>query len=138
MQTSAADTVSQRPPEPPKTPKGLDLAADLVKQVITLSTAVTAFTATFAKQFSPSGEGIPSVPWTLKVSWIFFVFAILFGIVSLMTIVGTANRIEAGAPALGKNVGTNAPNVRLFGALTMGAFFVALVLTIAAGFSIIR
>ncbi len=43
--------------EIPRTPKGLDLAADLVKQVITLSTAVTAFTATFAKNFSPSVNG---------------------------------------------------------------------------------
>ena len=52
---------SQR--EIPKTPKGLDLAGDLVKQVITLSTAVTAFTATFAKNFSPSVSGVSVVPW---------------------------------------------------------------------------
>jgi hypothetical protein len=134
MQGARTDSVGESPREPPKTPKALDLAADLVKQVITLSTAVMAFTATFAKQFSPPGKGIPSVPGALKYSWIFFIVAIFFGIMMLMTIVGTANRIEASQPS----AGTNSPNVRLFGGLTMTAFFIALALTITAGFSTIR
>jgi hypothetical protein len=50
-----------------------------------------------------------------------------------MTLVGAANRIEAGEPSLG----ANARNVRVFGSLTMIAFFVALALTIAAGFLMI-
>jgi hypothetical protein len=126
MQNTSADSVSQSLREPPKTPKGLDLAADLVKQVITLSTAVTAFTATFAKQFSPSSDGIPSVPGVLKYSWVFFILAIFFGIWTLMTIVGTANKIEAGQQQpVGKNVGTDNPHLRIFGSLTMIAFFIA-------------
>ena len=134
MQSASGTSGDGAARETPKTPKGLDLAADLVKQVITLSTAVTAFTATFAKNFSPSTEGVPLVPSTLRYSWIFFVVAIFFGIITLMCIVGTANRIEAGD----SSAGTNAPNLRLFGSLTMAAFFIALVLTIWAGFSIIR
>jgi hypothetical protein len=117
----------------PKTPKGLDLAADLVKQVITLSTAVTAFTATFAKNFSPTVSGVTVVPGTLRWSWVLFIIAIFFGILSLMTVVGTANKIEAGQPTLG----TSDPYVRSFVGLTMIAFFIGLVLTVVASFSII-
>jgi hypothetical protein len=122
---------SQR--EIPKTPKGLDLAADLVKQVITLSTAVTAFTATFAKNFSPSINGVTVVPGALRWSWVFFIGAIFFGILSLMTVVGTANKIEAGKVSLG----ASDPYVRSFVGLTMIAFFIGLVLTVVASFSII-
>ena len=75
--TSVSDTGGgQR--EIPKTPKGLDLAADLVKQVITLSTAGTAFTATFAKNFSPSVNGVTVVPGSLRWSWVFSIIAIFF------------------------------------------------------------
>src|ERR1700722_15779024 len=132
MQTTSGTSETGAAREAPKTPKGLDLAADLIKQIITLSTAVTAFTATFAKNFSPSGEAL-SVSTPLKYSWIFFVVAIFFGVVTLMTLVGAANRIEAGEQSLG----ANARNVRVFGSLTMIAFFVALALTIAAGFLMI-
>ncbi|MGO9609541.1 MAG: hypothetical protein ACLPT4_07885 [Verrucomicrobiia bacterium] len=119
--------------EIPRTPKGLDLAADLVKQVITLSTAVTAFTATFAKNFSPSVNGGTVVPGSLRWSWVFFIVAIFFGILSLMTVVGTANNIEAGKVSLG----ASDPYVRSFVGLTMLAFFIGLVLTVVASFSII-
>jgi hypothetical protein len=134
MQGESESVGSSGTPKTATPSKGLDLSADLVRQVITLSTAVTAFTATFAKNFLPSTGGITSIPNALRFSWVFVIIAVFFGIVTLMTIVGAANRIEAGQPSLG----ANATNIRIFGVLTMVAFFIGLVLTIKASLSIVH
>jgi len=69
--------------------KSFDFAADLVKQLITLSTAIIAITVTFAKDiFGISGNCVSE--W-LVASWVTFFICIFFGIWTLMALTGTLN-----------------------------------------------
>ncbi|HXK39880.1 MAG TPA: hypothetical protein VJ837_03530 [Candidatus Paceibacterota bacterium] len=74
-------------------PKSFDFAADLVKQLITLSTGVIALTITFAKDIvgsvgSSNGADSESILW-LTLAWIGFSLSIVFGIWALMALTGT-------------------------------------------------
>jgi hypothetical protein len=72
--------------------KSFDFAADLVKQLITLSTAIIAITVTFAKDiFVVSGSC--AFEW-LFAAWIMFFICIFFGIWTLMALTGTLNPIK--------------------------------------------
>src|SRR5690349_3484611 len=66
--------------------KAYDLATDLVKQLITLSTGVLTLTLAFYTDFLQTSSG----PTTLMVaSWIVLVVSILAGIVGLMGLTGS-------------------------------------------------
>lgn len=69
--------------------KSFDFAADLVKQLITLSTAIIAITVTFAKDiFGVSGSCVSE--WLIA-AWVMFFICIFFGIWTLMALTGTLN-----------------------------------------------
>jgi hypothetical protein len=116
-----------------KTPKALDLAGDVIKQVITLSTTVTVITITFTKEFRPSGATMSSVPNALVWSWVAFGLAIFFGLWTLMTIVSETDKIEAGR----ESAGVNASNVRFAATVSVMLFLGGLLLTICAGAAMI-
>ena len=64
-----------------------EFAADLAKQLITLSTVILALTITFTKDLL---KRVPSRKlWTLKAAWVGYFLTIVFGIFSLMALTGT-------------------------------------------------
>lgn len=67
--------------------KAFDFAADTVKQLITLATGIIALTITFSKDILGPSMLIDST--LIIISWILFIFSILFGIISLMALTGT-------------------------------------------------
>ena len=64
--------------------KAFDFAADLTKQLITLATALLAFTVTFAKD-NPDGS---YQKWLLVFSWIMLLLSTGCGILTLMALTG--------------------------------------------------
>jgi hypothetical protein len=91
--------------------KAFDFAADLTKQLISLATGIIGLTITFGRDFlqrAPAGAR----PWAIT-AWGAFLFSILCGILTLMTLTGT---LDPGKPAVplsvrGSNV-TTFPNFR--------------------------
>jgi hypothetical protein len=66
--------------------KAFDFAADLTKQLITLSTAIITLTVTFSKDIV--GNAPARDHWWLLISWVAFIISILFGILTLMGLTG--------------------------------------------------
>lgn len=123
--------------------EGLKAAQETTKQVITLSTGVVALTITFLEKIvQPNGTAPRSFPWTLKAGWIFYFFAIVFAMWTLMAITGTLNaldRREAELPlnedqARAANELTEGWNIRVPSLLMFACFLVAMLLTIGTGF----
>ena len=108
-------------------------AQETVKQVITIATAVSTFTVTFADKFKAAGSELV-VPWALGASWVLFALAIFFGILTLMALTG----VMASLSEAEQNKAAYRPNVRILAGTMMLRFFLAIVATIAAGFSIVR
>lgn len=69
--------------------KGVDLSAETIKQLIALSTAVVAFTATFSKDISGSKAGT-GAGWLLA-AWAVFIASIVLGVVALGGLAGSLN-----------------------------------------------
>jgi len=70
----------------PQNQMAFEFAADLAKQLITLSTGILALTITFTKDLLkrvPAGK-----LWTLKAAWVGYFLTIVFGILSLMALTG--------------------------------------------------
>lgn len=87
-----------------KIKKAFDFAADLVKQLITLSTAIIALTVTFAKDIFPV-DGDCFSGW-LFAAWIAYFFTIIFGVWALMALTGTLdppNNPNTGLSIQGRN-----------------------------------
>ena len=66
--------------------KAFDFAADLTKQLITLSTAIITITVTFSKDII--GVIDDSNKYLLLFSWIVFIISILLGLMTLMALTG--------------------------------------------------
>ena len=115
-----------------KTIEGYKLAADLAKQIITLSTAVVTVTVTFAKEFK-TGAAL-SVPVTLQISWLCAAFAIIFALWTLMSITGTLIQRDRELPD--SNVTDS--NIRLPAFLMISAFLASILLTMFAGSEMVR
>lgn len=64
-----------------------DFARDTTKQLITLSTAIIAFTVTFAKDFL--GETDDFGRLLVIVSWVSFLVSVIFGVWTLLALTGT-------------------------------------------------
>ncbi len=63
--------------------KAFDFAADVTKQLITLSTGITALTITFSKDFvHPPADALPFVYG----SWWFLILSVAFGILTLASL----------------------------------------------------
>lgn len=111
--------------------KSFDFAADVSKQLITLSTAIITVTITFSKDVL--GGTVENRYWLLA-AWIAFIFTILCGIWTLMALTGSLEPI--GNNENGTSI--NGKNIRLPAILQISSFIVALVLTITYGFKSIN
>lgn len=72
--------------------KSFDFAASTSKQLITLSTAIVAFTITFGKELF-GGINNSCAFTALIVAWVLFVISIIFGIWTLMALTGSLNSV---------------------------------------------
>lgn len=108
---------------------GTDAAADLAKQLITLSTGLTALTVTFSDKFR-----LPDTPITINsylvFAWITFILTVVFGVWSQMAITGTINK----AAIEGITPDANKPNIRIPALLMILAFSLGLIFTTLAGY----
>jgi hypothetical protein len=84
--------------------KAVDFAADVVKQLLTLSTGILALTITFATDIVGDRE-TPTV--LLGISWIAYILSILFGLWALFAMTGELEQL----PAKGNNQGQE-PSIR--------------------------
>jgi hypothetical protein len=66
--------------------KSFDFAADLAKQLITLSTGTIALTTVFSRDFVALAKDVKI--WALF-AWIAFLISIVFGIWTMMALTGT-------------------------------------------------
>ena len=112
---------------------GLDRAYETTKQVITLSTGIIALTVTFAKEFKVSDTDL-TVPFSLKISWLFYCASVIFGVWTLMAITGTLHELDRG----GAELNEGGRNIRIPAGLMMVTFVGGIVTTIWSGFLIAR
>jgi hypothetical protein len=135
--------------------KAFDFAADVTKQLITLSTAIITLTITFSRDlinFSTS-----SSKCFLLWAWILFIAAVFFGIWTLMALTGTLQPMKKDkskdeeSDQKSKNDLTKQPvevietdycinrgNIRLPSILQILCFIVALIFTIVFGYSSLK
>lgn len=111
--------------------KSFDFAADVSKQLITLSTAIITITITFSKDVL---GGVAENRYWLLAAWIVFIFTILCGIWTLMALTGTLEPIDNND----NGTSINGKNIRLPAILQILSFIVALALTITYGFKSIN
>lgn len=71
--------------------KSFDFAESTSKQLITLSTAIVAFTITFGKELF-GGVNNKTALIVLIVSWLLFILCIVFGVWTLMALTGSLDK----------------------------------------------
>jgi|SRR5215469_11935329 len=71
--------------------KAFDFAADLAKQLITLSTGIVTVTITFAKDFLPKEATLEAKRWAIF-AWYAFFASIVCGVWTLMALTGTLDQ----------------------------------------------
>src|ERR1700752_5246061 len=98
--------------------KAFDFAADLTKQLITLSTSIVTVSLLF-------GEHFPKQSKLALWAWIFFLASAIFGLWTLMALTGILAPLEL--PPESFDLGFN---VRLPSALQIFSFMVAIAITI--------
>jgi len=108
---------------------GLKLAADLTKQVITLSTGIVALTMTFAEKLGKQVDSTICIPVTLKISWACLALALLFSVWTLMGITGTLVALDEG-----RDPNPERSNIKLPSLLMMATFALGLGLVFITGF----
>jgi hypothetical protein len=86
--------------------KAFDFAADLTKQLITLSTAIITLTVTFSKDIINLYDS--TIRYLLVLSWISFIISILMGILTLMALTGNLDPIS---PKKLKNADETQPDI---------------------------
>lgn len=111
--------------------KAFDFAADVSKQLITLSTAIITVTITFSKDVLEGG--VENRYWLLA-AWVAFIITIMCGIWTLMALTGSLEPISNNE----NGTSINGKNVRLPAILQVLSFIVALSLTITYGFKSIN
>jgi hypothetical protein len=122
-------------PESPRL-EGLKAAADLAKQIVSLSTGFVALTVTFLKDvIPPDTTGARHVSLPLTVSWTCFVLAILAALMTLMAVTGSMAALErrcsGEAGEDDRRLDAFGPNVRR-PAFAMVLFFVVAIITAIA------
>jgi hypothetical protein len=111
----------------PQTQLAFTFASDVAKELITISTAVIAFSVTFAKDVA---EGITKGPRRVLIaSWVFNLFSIGFGLMVLLLLTGilAPTRIAADVP-LEIDV-----RVRVIALLQLLTFITGIVLMVSYG-----
>lgn len=118
--------------------KSFDFAQDLTKQLITLATAIIGLEITFAKDLVTNiTDGLLQI--LLGGSWVLFLFSIVAGIFTLMSLTGTLNNMIGKSAAeiftSEKEEGSQIYNrvVRIGSFLQIGFFLFALLATIIFG-----
>jgi hypothetical protein len=121
---------------------GLKSAADLTKQIISLSTGVIALTVTFIDKTHGSPDHANVIPTPLSIAWILFGLTIVAAIWTLGAVTGSLDALDRAMndAATDKQYEAavtqlcNSPNIRI-PALAMVAFFLAaMASTILTGF----
>jgi hypothetical protein len=134
--------------------KAFDFAADVTKQLITLSTAIITITITFSKDIINFADN--SAKNYLLLAWILFIATVFFGIWTLMALTGTlqpmkkdSNQIQSQdnteantnvtptAPqnnSVDSNCSINTGNIRIPSILQILCFIMALSFTITYGY----
>lgn len=112
----------------PRGTKGLEFAADLTKQLITLATGMVALTMTFAEKLGTTTGGVVEIPDTLKWSWVSFAVALVFAIITLMGITGTISELDRE-----KDSNPDRTNIKWPARVMIGAFGVAMILVFLTG-----
>lgn len=108
--------------------RAFDTVVDITKQVLALSTGVVALSVTFLTEVA--GSAGPAARAVLAASWIAFLFAVAFGLLTLMAAAG----VQRDADAEGANAPSiDAANLRLLGGAQLLTFGVGLLLTLIAG-----
>jgi hypothetical protein len=108
----------------PQALKAFDAVADLVKQLIALSTGVIALTITFLSTVVNSAPANASR--YLKMAWVLYCLNVLFGVMAMMAIAGTL-----GSDSATKNI--YQPNISVWVGLQVFAFMCGTGLVIAFG-----
>ncbi len=102
-----------------------NFAADTCKQILTFSTSILALTVTFAKDTFLKDR--QTVPWVLRVSWIFYLASIFGGIWTLLALTGELAKQAQKEPSIWE------PNVVTPAVILVTSFFLGLVFTVLAG-----
>lgn len=116
--------------------EGLKAVADLAKQIITLDTAIIGVTVTFADKFQKSvaGKVVTVAPSQLGAAWVAYVLSVLFAVLTLMAVAGSMNEIDTTK----RETNPKRLNTKVWGALMLISFLIALAFTTAAGWQAIR
>ncbi|GAT63506.1 hypothetical protein [Paludibacter jiangxiensis] len=126
--------------------KAFDFAADVTKQLITLSTAIITITITFSKDIISNFENNPAKDYLLW-AWILFIATVFFGIWTLLALTGSLQPLKKVAKNTQNETvsnteksreidcSINAGNVRIPSIMQIICFMVALSFTIVFGFS---
>ena len=102
--------------------KAFDFAQELTKQVITLASGIITITITFMTDFV--GQTFPAGAKTLlAVSWIFYILAVVFGVITLMGLTGS---LADGEDSI------KGTNMRRPAAIQHTSFILGLILTVAS------
>lgn len=104
--------------------KAFDFAADLVKQLITLSTGIIALTVTFSKDiFNANGTCFSG--WLVS-AWVAFFVSIILGVWALMALTGTLDPPKGQNP----NLSIQGGNCRIPTGLQVLTFLIGIGLTV--------
>jgi uncharacterized membrane protein len=107
--------------------RAFDTVTEITKQVLVLATGIIALSITFVKDFAThASSGAKDV---LAWSWGVYVVSIICGFLTLMASAGVQQ--EAGEKSTEPTI--NSGNLRLMGALQLGSFSIAIILTVIAG-----
>lgn len=107
-----------------KTGKAFDYAQEVVKQLITLATAIIALTITFGTDVFENLAGQSVALRLVRLSWAAFILSVPIGVFALMKLTGELNK---SAPRIMDS------GVRLFAGAQIVLFLVGLALTLAYG-----
>ncbi len=110
--------------------KAFDFAADTAKQLISISSAIITVTIAFSKNIV--GGGNEDSIWLLGLAWGAFIFSILFGIFTLMSLTGTLQPIKDDGQSGEYSI--NGGSVRLYYSCQFGLFILALIFTAIFGY----
>lgn len=125
--------------------KAFDFAADVTKQLITLSTAIITITITFSKDIISFSD--TSAKDYLLWAWMLYIATVVFGILTLMALTGSLQPMKKQASNSNnedsanvvkeaeEECSINAGNIRVLSIVQIVCFISALVLTIIYGYT---
>lgn len=103
--------------------KSFEFAADLTKQLITLSTILIAISITFFEKFTNE-----ITKWVLISSWILLFLSLIFGVITLMALTGSLGKIQNDTELQASNIYKK--NITFFSVLQIISFILGVLLLI--------